>query len=227
MRSDPEESGDAGKAKADSGSLICSYLSLRKAIGIIGTALPFVLAFGRALTEGPGVQSSLSSYYYSGMRDVFVGSLCAIAVFLMSYRGYERIDDIAGDLACVFGLGVALLPTTPDVNPTDGQRLIGGLHFAFAALFLLTLAYFALVLFRKTDPSRTPTREKLQRNVVYAVCGCTMLACLAAIAVLAVLSGDVPIKRIHPVFWLESVAVVSFGVSWLTKGEAILGDEKG
>jgi len=28
-----------------------------------------------------------------------------------------------------------------------------------------------------------------------------------------------------PVFWLEAVADVAFGVSWLVKGEAILADE--
>ncbi|MBI5280248.1 MAG: DUF998 domain-containing protein [Candidatus Solibacter usitatus] len=211
----------------DSGSLVCSYLSLRKAVGIIGAALPFALAFGRALLEGPELQSSLSSSYYSGMRDLFVGSLCAIAVFLMPYRGYERIDDIAGDVACVFGVGRALFPAAPDLNATAGQKLIGALHFTFAALFFLTVAYFALVLFRKTDPSKTPTHRKLQRNAVYAVCGCTMLACLALIAVLAALPDGAPIKRIHPVFWLESLAIVAFGVSWLTKGEAILKDQEG
>jgi hypothetical protein len=30
---------------------------------------------------------------------------------------------------------------------------------------------------------------------------------------------------LNPVFWLESLAVEAFGVSWLTKGETILKDE--
>ena len=207
------------------GSLVISYLDLRKAIGIIGTALPFVLAFGNILVEGPGIQDSISSYYHTGMRDVFVGSLCAIAVFLMSYRGYERKDDIAGDLACVFALGVALFPTTPDVNVTPRDNIVGGLHLLFAACFFLTLAFFSLVLFRKTDPTRAPTRRKLQRNAVYTLCGYTILVCLAFIVVVAFLSSDSPVKRLDPVFWFEAAAIVAFGVSWLTKGEAILKDE--
>lgn len=207
------------------GSLVISYLGLRKAIGIIGTALPFVLAFGNILVEGPGIQDSISSYYHTGMRDVFVGSLCAIAVFLMSYRGYERKDDIAGDLACVFALGVALFPTTPDVNVIPRDNIIGALHLLFAAGFFLTLAFFSLVLFRKTDPTRAPTRRKLQRNAVYTLCGYTILVCLALIMVVAFLSNDSPVKRLDPVFWFEAAAVVAFGVSWLTKGEAILKDE--
>jgi len=208
------------------GNLVLSYLGLRKAVGIIGTALPFVLAFGKILLEGPGIQSSISSYYHTEMRDVFVGSLCAIAVFLLSYRGYERKDDIAGDLACIFAIGVALFPTTPDLNPTSRDKLIGGLHLLFAALFLLTLAFFSLVLFRKTDPTKPPTRRKQQRNIVYTVCGYTMLACIALIAVVALLPDTTPVRGLDPAFWLESIAVVAFGVSWLTKGEAILKDDE-
>jgi len=210
--------------RGSDGSLVLSYLGLRKAIGIIGTALPFVLAFGKILVEGPGIQDSISAYYHTGMRDVFVGSLCAIAVFLMSYRGYERKDDIAGDLACVFALGVALFPTTPELNATPGDRVVGALHLAFAAAFFLTLAFFSLVLFRKTDPARMPTRRKLQRNAVYTVCGYMMIACLVLIGIAALISGDSPVKRLDPIFWLEATAIVAFGVSWLTKGEAILKD---
>jgi hypothetical protein len=206
-------------------SLVLSYLGLRKAIGIIGIALPFVLAFGRFLLEGPGIESSISAYYYSAMRDVFVGSLCAIAVFLMSYHGYERKDDIAGDLACIFALGVALFPTTPEINATAQDRIVGALHLIFAAGFFLTLAFFSLVLFRKTDPTRKPTRAKEQRNLVYTVCGYTILVCLALIAVVAFVSSDSLVKRFAPVFWLEATAIVAFGLSWLTKGEAILKDE--
>lgn len=207
------------------GSLVISYLGLRKAIGIIGIALPFVLAFGKILLDGPGLQSSISSYYYTVMRDVFVGSLCAIAVFLMSYRGYERKDDIAGKLACAFAIGVALFPTTPDMDPTARDKVIAGLHFLFAASFFLTLAFFSLVLFRKTDPTKTPTPKKLQRNVVYTICGYAILACIALIAGLGLLPGTSPVRRLAPAFWLESIAVVAFGISWLTKGEAILKDE--
>jgi hypothetical protein len=28
-----------------------------------------------------------------------------------------------------------------------------------------------------------------------------------------------------PVYWLETLAILAFGISWLTKGEAILGDK--
>jgi hypothetical protein len=206
-------------------SLVLSYLGLRKAVGIIGISLPFVLALGKILLQSPGIESSISSYYYTVMRDVFVGSLCAIAVFLMSYRGHEREDDIAGDLACIFAIGVALFPVAPSAMSTSADKVIGGLHHLFASSFFLTLAYFSLKLFRKTDPTKAPTRRKLQRNVVYTVCGYTILACLAMVTLVSLLPGDSPVNRIDPVFWLESVAVVAFGVSWLIKGETFLKDD--
>jgi len=204
-------------------SLVLTYLGLRKAIGLIGVALPFVLALGKMLLESPGIQGSISAYYYTVMRDVFVGAMCAIAVFMMSYR-YEPEDDLVGDITCVFALGVALFPTAPELDASEHQRWIGGLHLFFAAGFFLCLAYFCLALFRRTAADRRPTDRKLKRNALYTACGYTILACLVGVAILAVLPSTVPIKQIRPVFWLEAAAILAFGLAWLTKGEAILKD---
>jgi len=212
--------------KESENRLVVSHLTLRKAIGYLGIALPLVLFFGGKLLFALGMQSSISSYYHTAMRDVFVGILCSIGVFMAAYRGYERKDDIAGDLACLFAVGVAFFPTTPD-NPTHHEKLIGTLHLIFTALFFLTLSYFSLYLFRKTDPNKPPTRRKLKRNKIYRVCGYTMLGALALILLLGLLPNGAAaaIKKINPVFWLEVVAIEAFGVSWMTKGEAILQDE--
>jgi hypothetical protein len=206
----------------DNDQLLVSYLSLRKAVGMIGLALPFVLALGKLLLEGPGLEGSVSGYYYTPMRDVFVGSLCAIAVFLWTYKGYDWRDDVAGNVASVAAVGVALFPTAP-AEATAREALIGSLHLAAAAVFFLALAYFSLALFRQSD-ERNPTPEKLQRNKVYTACGYTILGCLALIAALGVLPDVEAVERLAPVFWLEALAIVAFGVSWLTKGEAILKD---
>jgi hypothetical protein len=205
--------------------LVLSYLGLRKAVGIIGVALPFALAFGKLLLQGPGIQDSISGYY-TAMRNIFVGSLCAIGVFLMSTRGYDWKDELAGNLACVFAIGVALFPTTPYMGATSRDEFIGKLHLSFAAFLFLTFAYFSLMLFTKTAPDKTPTRQKLQRNIVYRVCGYTILACILLIAVVALTSVGYLVGRLTPVFWFESAAIVAFGVSWLTKGETILKDQQ-
>lgn len=207
--------------------LVISYMTLRKAVGAIGIALPFVLAFGNMiLFDSPGIQESISRYYYTGMRDVLVGSVCAIAVFMISYHGPERADDISGDFACLFALGVALFPVAPlpPAEPSPVEKWIGALHHFSAACLFLTLAYFSLVLFRKKAPQ--PTVQKLQRNNVYLGCGAIILACIAAIVLIKLLADGSRIMRFSPVFWLEALAIVAFGFSWLTKGEAILADEE-
>lgn len=206
----------------DEDPLLISYLSLRRAIGVIGTALPFVLALGNVILAREGLQGSVSGYYYTVMRDVFVGSLCAIAVFLFTYKGYDWHDDLAANLASLSALGVALFPTTPG-SPTPLEEYIGWVHLVSAGAFFLALAYFCLVLFVKSDDP-SPTPRKIMRNRVYRICGWTILACMVLIGAVFFVGAESPIKRLAPVFWLEATAIVAFGVSWLTKGEAILAD---
>jgi hypothetical protein len=193
-------------------------------IGIIGAALPFVLAFGNMFLEGPGIQQSVSAYYYTGMRNIFVGSLCAIAVLILTYRGHKG-DYFYLNLASIFAFGVAFFPTTPAISTTSDEEIIGTFHLLFAACFFLMLAIISLRLFRKTDPNKTPTHRKELRNVVYTVCGYSILACIALIAILKFMPDDSPVNNLNPVFWLESIAVAAFGLAWLTKGELILADQ--
>jgi hypothetical protein len=208
-------------------TLVLSYLSLRKAIGVLGICMPFVLAIGLYWVREKGLQPTISDYYYTEMRDIFVGILCAIGVFLLSYRGYDRGDHIAGPLACMFAIGTALFPTRP-VDPSPMDKVKSDIHLTFAALLFLTLAYFSLRLFTKTDPKLKRTPRKIKRNLIYKVCGYAILAAIAIIAVYKQLLPDDAVMRLaefKPVFWLESIAVVAFGISWLTKGEAILKDQ--
>jgi hypothetical protein len=148
-----------------------------------------------------------------------------MALFLYAYQGYERRDDRAGDLACVFAMGVALFPTTPAAGG-DSADWVGQVHIVCATLLFATLAYFSLFLFTRTSAGLQPTARKRQRNHIYRVCGLTIIACVALIGLYYTgLADRAPgLQAWDPVFWLESVAVVAFGVSWLVKGEAILAD---
>ena len=62
-------------------SILRSYLSMRTGVGVLGTALPLLLLLGDwFFVQGtPSARGSLSAYYYSGMRDIFVGCLCVTA----------------------------------------------------------------------------------------------------------------------------------------------------
>lgn len=207
-------------------SLVFSYLELRRAIGVLGLLLPFLLALGGWLFFGQTLQPSLSAYYYTPMRDVFVGVLFAIGFFLFSYRGYEPEDDLAGNLACLFALGVALFPTAP---LGQAYNWVGIVHLISASLFFFTLAYFSLVLFTKTNPHTPPTPRKLQRNQIYRVCGWLIIAAVVLIAGYTLLlpaeTMDWLDQTWRPTFWLEALAILAFGFSWFVKGEAILADD--
>jgi len=205
--------------------LVLSYLALRKAVGIVGFALPFALGFGGIFLAHSGLQITMSDYYYTGMRNVFVASLCTIGIFLMSTRGYDRNDEIAGRLAALFAIGIALFPTTPGSDVTSRAKVIGTIHLSCAALFYLTVAFISIVLFTKTSVDKISTPRKLQRNTVYRVCGFAILACISLILIFELLPDKTSLAKLTPVFWLESVASVAFGVSWLIKGETLLKDQ--
>ena len=209
---------------AASSCMVVSCLTLRKAVGILSIALPLVLVVGKRLLDGPGIQSSISAYYYTGMRDIFVGTLCATGVLLFSYRGYDRIDRLVANLAGVFVVGLALFPTASATGGSTAQSIVGHIHLTFASAYFLAQAYFSLVLFTKTDPARQMTARKKRRNVVYTACGCTIVVCLALVLVDFAFLEHSAVQALDPVFWLEVVAVFAFGISWLTKGEAILAD---
>jgi Mn2+/Fe2+ NRAMP family transporter len=196
-----------------------SYLALRKAVGWIGVLLPFVLMFGVLLTnKGEIIQESVSHYYYTNMRNVFVGAICAIALFLFFYSGYNKWDDWAGNLAGLFAVGVSWFPTT-DVGPTT---LIGKIHFICATLFFLILATFSLFLF--TKKSMNPTPRKLTRNKIYIICGIAMIACLITILIYYNFTYDDESKSCF-VFWAETIALIAFGISWLIKGGTLYKDK--
>src|SRR5262249_41053665 len=144
--------------------------------GYLGIALPFVLVLGQVVLRClPVVQDSISAYYHTDMRNILVGDLCAIAVFLVACKGYSPVDAIFGDLAGICAVGVALFPTNRAGYP---KTIISMLHATFASLLFLLLAIFCLVLFTKTAPGNTPTPEKLTRNIVYKVCGWVILVCI-------------------------------------------------
>ena len=208
--------------RAEHSGFSLSYRGLRIGIGFLGLALPVVLIFGKRWLDGGGVRGSISDYEYTVMRDYFVATMCAMGVLLAAYR-YGREDDYLSDGVALFAVGVALFPTTPaGVNLTTGQTIIGFVHLVCASGFFLGMAYFCFSRFTRTDPHRDPTPQKRTRNVVYRVCAMVIVACLALVVVgdLA-LSG--PQKEVlHPVFWLESIAVWAFSASWLIKGEFFL-----
>lgn len=211
---------------------LISYNHLRKIIGILGISFPFVMIIGTVCITGCNeIQSSISIYYHTAMRNIFVGFLCAIAIFLYTYKGYEQVDNIVATLAGLFALGLAFIPTSAEEPLTScipnrfDHPVIGAIHYVCAGGFLLSLAFFSLYLFRKKDKHKATTAEKDSRNRLYFVMGVIMLVCMALIVVY-LLTGPPALKKFRPVFWLETVALTCFGISWFIKGRTLLADEE-
>jgi hypothetical protein len=220
--------------------LIVSHLRLRRIIGALGLALPVVLlVWGFALSGwNLTVQNSLSDYYSLRTRDAFVGILFVIAWFLCAYKGYEVIDDVLGNLACILALGVAFFPN----SGAGWERIV---HFSCAGGLFVVLSFFSLYLFTKSENSakgwrRTITSfhfravregdivtpQKKIRNRVYIACGIVMVLCLILIGLYSWLGQNTAISRFKPVFALEWILIWAFGISWMIKGETLGRDKK-
>ena len=153
----------------DKNELVIDYLSLRKTVGWIGTLLPIVLIAGNAMFFTTNLPDSMSAYYYTHMRNIFVGALCALGVFLISYAGYDDWDRWITNIAGVGAIGVAFCATKPAVcstgagtcappavrSMTTEQNIVGDIHLVFAAVAFIALGVMALR-FAKLPPTAGP-----------------------------------------------------------------------
>ncbi|MDO8999842.1 MAG: hypothetical protein Q7W45_08765 [Bacteroidota bacterium] len=217
--------------------LVLSYLTVRKLIGILGFFFPLILVLGSFLLGScKEIQISISNYYHTNMRDVFVGYVCTLSIFLFSYKGYDITDRIVSAFAGIFGVIVALMPTNlkiirgtiPQCNiwcDVERHSVIGTIHLIAAGLFILSMAYFTLFLFTKGETDPTP--EKIIRNKIYMAAGHIMLSCIVILIVFFAIPDTVtqPLIKYKPVFWLETIAFVAFGFSWLVKGSLLIKDK--
>lgn len=219
-------------------SLVLSFLTVRRALGMLGFALPIVLIAYGLIVNGQ-IEDSVSAFYYTGMGDVFVGTLCAIGVFLFAYKGYppepgERITDrrvsqIAGAGAIITALFPSLSANRPDCE-TMACAVTGfgpsSVHYVGAVAFFLAIAVFCLVLFTRTAPGTEPDAEKRRANAIYRSCGIVILLMLVGLAAIFLFVEDgspleARLDAINAVFWLETVAIFAFATAWLVKGQTL------
>lgn len=210
---------------------IISFQTLRKAVGWLGICLPLALILVTAIVGNcTCLQDSVSHYYYTASGDLFVGVLCAVALFLFAYKGYKGdSDNLWTSLAGFFALCVALFPTNNNSAdscaiihlPDNELRRI--IHYGSASAFFLILSGISLFLFTRSKGEKT--REKKMRNKVFKVCGIVILAAVIAIGIYGFTKGENRWGKYKPVFWLEWLALLAFGISWLVKGELVLKDD--
>ncbi len=205
--------------------LVVSYVTIRRAIGVSGLLLPLLLGPGGWLFGIP-FQDNMSSYYHTGMRDIFVGTLSAIGIFLFCYRGYDWIENWTANLGCFSALGVALFPLDFNSDPLSQKSLTGYLHTCSGGVFFLTLAFYSLYHFPR-DSQREKEPHLRERRWIYRLSGVIILMSLTMMGgYLLLLSGDWKrtLNDYNFLFWMEWIAVWSFAAAWLAKGRAIIAD---
>jgi hypothetical protein len=204
---------DHSKIDSDPQDQIISYKTLRIVMGLSGIFLPLLVFLGKAIAEREfNLEFSISDYYDNKTGgDILVGVLFALSFFLFAYKGPEPIDSKIANVGSIMAMEVALFPTT-------AKGWVHYAHFVFAICLFIVFIIFSLYLFRKTKRNEVSTREKIKRNKLYFVCGIIMIVCIVSLAICMWLFEDA-CEKYRLVFWGEAIALVSFGISWLTKAE--------
>lgn len=199
--------------------MLGTYYGLRIGLAVIGIALPLVVLFAGGVLHHVWLEPSISQYYHTKgrlsfftTRDLFVGGLFAASACLYLYKGFSTRENVALNLAGVFALCVALLPTA--AMPTD-RGLVSVLHGTSAVLFFLCIAYVSL--FRSHDTFRLlPSSKRGWYARIYFWTGLAMITSpLAAVALSFALE---PTSRFRTlIFWVETLAVWTFAGYWMIK----------
>jgi hypothetical protein len=166
------------------------------------------------------------------MRDAFVGILCTIGVFPIIYKVVERKLD--NYLSIVAGVAVVMVAQFPTDRPSGsgrglvltplqnalGETPTANVHVVFALIFFGSLSVVSF-LFVVSEGKRSQQRDDHWALMSPAFWRRLHKTC-ATVMVLAIVFAVVT-KRVgwfddYSVIVGESIAVVAFGVSWLTKG---------
>jgi uncharacterized membrane protein len=197
--------------------MLGTYRSLSRSIAVIGIALPVLLWVGDLVLDHTALRESMSAYYYSGMRNVFVGALFSIGVFLYLYKGFSTKENWALNTAGALAVGVALLPTSPAIGTRTSTS---PLHAILAVCFFLCIAYVCV--FRASDTLLLikDARKAGQFRSTYRTLGLLMVVS-PAIAVGLTFLFESSTQKHDLLFFVEAMAVWIFGAYWIVKGREL------
>jgi len=211
---------------------IFTYRRIRRAIGYLGISLPiFLVGLSFIAFFKTPLQPSISNYYYTNLREFFTGTLAAVGLFLIRYKGYGNAsifknDNLLTNIAGIMAIGVALFPMNPDDFASKiytlvpyPEKWLGWLHYTFAALLFLIMALLAINVFTiGQENGNRDQKSILNENNIYRFCGYSIIA----FVILVPISETLKLFR-YSTLILEALALFAFGIAWLIKGRA-LGD---
>ncbi len=185
-----------------------SYFNLRIAIALVGLAVPLVMVVG-GLAAGGGVERSLSAYYHTPLRDLFVGLLFLLAAPLYLYKGYSKPENLALNISALGAVMVAVFPID-----TSGTTPL--LHAIGAFAFFLGGAFVCWFCARDTLV-HLPDAVAARYRRAYR-CFAVLMALCPATALLLTLAGP------WQGYWtlvVEVLGTVTLAAYWLVKTQEI------
>jgi len=215
------------------GNNIFTYRRIRRTIGYLGISLPILLVGLSYISffKTP-LQPSISDYYFTNLREIFTGTLAAVGLFMINYKGSGnpsiwKNDNLLTNIAGIMAIGVALIPVNPDDFAIKIYTLIpypekwlGWLHYSFAAFLFLIMALLSINVF--TIGQKNETRDPksiLNENNIYRFCGYSILVFIVMVPVSETLK-----LFSYSTLVFEALALFAFGIAWLIKGR-VLGDK--
>lgn len=188
---------------------------LRCIIGWLGMILPWLVVILSLAFGYPFPDSISATYFVDPCITPFMIILGAAGILLVTYKGYDIVDDILNTSAGICALGVCLFPCAAEGGNIGTFQIPANvsdsIHMCSALAFFGILAYNSL--FQFTKNSGEITKNKKKRNIVFRVCGIGMIASFVLLPLVYLNVIDIP----HVVWVIEMIALAFFGVSWLTK----------
>jgi hypothetical protein len=197
--------------------MMSTYKHLRKGMAAIALALPPILwGIGYFWFSLP-LQGSMSAYYHSSMRDVFVGALWAVGVFLFLYKGYSKWENFLLNIAGGSAIGVALFPMEWGCG---AECKLITLHGTLAAIFFASIALVCI--FRATDTLCLIEDVDVRQRYLYRyrTFGVLMIM-LPVIVYILVMNLPFPEAQNPAIFFFEAFGIWVFGIYWWVKSREI------
>lgn len=226
-----------GKTANTHDDFVQTYFSLRVALGSLALGLPLALFLAGAFLQGIRLQPSISAYYHSDARDVFVGALWAIGLGLIAYKGFSRREDWALNIGGVLACCVALFPMPPEdalrctlagdipahlatsslYDRTSWQVLQAKLHFPAAVSFYIALGFVMMFCSHHTL-HLVPAQRRRWYLAAYPALGALFVGSMvAAFVLMKFVIRPEEVCRDRWVFWVEVAGIVPFAAYWFIK----------
>lgn len=104
--------------------LQATYRYLRLAIILLTMLLGTAVGL-QIIADGGAVLPSVSAYYYTPARGVFVASLCAVGACMIIHRGRSDLEDVLLNFSGYLAFFVAFVPTArEDASAGEGNVVI-------------------------------------------------------------------------------------------------------